>query len=79
MILKQYEESLTDLEIETGDQLIFHKITHPFEELRKISFVSSGVPDVILYFEKWFPKVNTLELKQLKIEKYIKTDKRKLQ
>lgn len=31
MILKQYEESLTDLEIETGDQLIFHKITHPFE------------------------------------------------
>lgn len=70
-ILDKCQPFLLEIEIENGDQLVFHKIVKPFVELRKVSFVSSNVPDVNLHFDKWFPKANTLELKQLKIESKI--------
>lgn len=72
MIVDQCTEILSEIEIENGDELVFHKINKAFQGLHKISFVSSDVPDVLLNFEKWFPKANVLELKKLKIDKLIK-------
>lgn len=76
MIIDRCTETLSDIEIENGDELVFHKIDIAFQELRKISFVSSDVPDILLNFEMWFPKANVLELKGLKIDKFTELKQR---
>lgn len=69
VILNQCTQILSEIEIENGDELVFHNIDKAFHGLHKISFVSSDVPNVLLHFEKWFPKAKVLELKKLKIDK----------
>ncbi|XP_037028593.1 uncharacterized protein LOC119068862 [Bradysia coprophila] len=68
IILDRCKGILVEIEIVDGDELLFHKIDEPFQELIKLRFVRSNIPDVFLHFESWFPKVKALELKEVKID-----------
>lgn len=69
MILDRCNAILSEIVIVNGDELVFHRVVKPFQELLKMSFVRSNIPDVLLHFEKWFPKAKVLELKEVKVDR----------
>lgn len=63
-IITHCQDSLIEITFENADRFTMHKIAEPFEKVRSVTFISSQFCGLISHFSTWFPKANTLHLRQ---------------
>lgn len=62
LIVRKCRKSLKEITFVNAGFYTMNDISEPFEEVLKVTFVSSKFCDLIPNFEKWFPKAHTLLL-----------------
>lgn len=66
-IITNCRKTLVELQINNATKLTMHEISEPFENIRSIHFKNGTICDIILELSKWFPSVQSLELRALNV------------
>lgn len=63
-IIAHCQDSLVEITFENADRFTMHEIAEPFEKVHSVTFISSQFCGLISSFSTWFPKAQTLNLRQ---------------